>query len=207
MNNRKSGTRYPLLLYRRVMSRLWAASLWLGLLLLLVWGWEWYFEQPLMQSEASIWLPAAGLVSLVFALFAFFGRNMAYVQAHRDHIRLVTPFLRTNISYRRLRNVYPATFQQLFPPKEASWAQRKLLEPFYGKTAVVVEVNNFPHSQGVLRLFLAPQMFSPRSRGLVLLVPDWMAFSTEVDSFRGTYQQTMQTRKASAWQASASRQY
>jgi len=189
MKNRKSGTRYPLILYHRVMSRLWVATLVLGFLLLLVWGWEWYFNQPLMRTEASTWLPVAGLVLLVFTLFAFFGRNMAYVQAHRDHLRLVTPFLRTNISYRRVRSAHPVVFQQLFPPKDASWAQRKLFTPFYGKTAVVVELNAFPLSPGVLRLFLAPQMFSPRSKGLVFLVTDWMAFSTELDSFRGTWMQ------------------
>jgi hypothetical protein len=189
MKNRKYGTRYPLILYHRVMSRLWVATLVLGLLLLLIWGWEWYYSQPLLRTKASIWLPAAGLVLLVFTLFAFFGRNMAYVQAHRDHLRLVTPFLRTNISYRRVRSAHPVVFQKLFPPKEASWAQRQLLTPFYGKTVVVVELSDFPLSPGILRLFLAPQMFSPRSKGLVFLVSDWMAFSTELDSFRGTWMQ------------------
>jgi len=189
MKSHKSGTRYPLILYHRVMSRLWAATLVLGVLLLLVWGWEWYFNQPLMRANASSWLPVAGLVFLAFAMFAFFGRNMAYVQPHKDHLRLVTPFLRTNISYRRVRSVHPAVFQQLFPPKDASWAQRQLLSPFYGKTAVVVELNGLPHSPGVMRLFLAPQMFSPRSTGLVFLVPDWMTLSTELDSYRGTWLQ------------------
>ena len=107
MKSRKSGNRYPLLLYRRVMSRLWPSAMILGLLLLVVWGWEWFFTPPLLEDGDNIWLAVAGLVSLAFALFAFFGRSMAYVQPNRDHLRLVTPFLRMNISYRRLRNSRP----------------------------------------------------------------------------------------------------
>lgn len=195
MKSRKTGDRYPLLLYRRVMSRLWVSTIVLGLLLLVVWGWGWFYPTPLLASGDNIWLAVAAAVLLAFSLFAFFGRSMAYVQPHRDHLRLVTPFLRTNISYRRIHNSKPATFQQLFPPKEASWAQRRLLEPFYGKTAVVVDLNSYPMSPRLLRFFLAPQMFSPRSKGLVFLVPDWMEFSTELDSMKGAWLQTAERRR------------
>jgi hypothetical protein len=190
MKSRKKGDRHPLLLYRRVMGRLWAPALVLGLLLLLVWIWGWFYPTPLLEGGDNIWLAVAGLVSLAFALFALLGRSVAYVQPNRDHLRLVTPFLRMNISYRRLRNSHPAVFTQLFPPDEASWAQLNVLDPFYGRTAVVVELADYPMNPRIMRFFLAPQMFSPRSKGLVLLVPDWMAFSTELDSFRGTWLQS-----------------
>jgi len=190
MKSRKNGNRYPLLLYRRVMSRLWVSTLILGLLLLVIWGWGWFYTTPLLEDGENIWLAVAGLVSLAFALFALFGRSMAYVQPNRDHLRLVTPFLRLNVSYRRLRNSHPAEFTQLFPPNEASWAQRNLLSPFYGRTTVVVELTDYPMNPRLMRFFLAPQMFSPRSKGLVMLVPDWMAFSTEIDSFRGAWMQS-----------------
>jgi hypothetical protein len=190
MKSRKNGNHHPLLLYRRVMNRLWASTFVLGLLLLLVWGWGWFYTTPLLEGGENIWLAVAGLISLAFALFALLGRGMAYVQPNRDHLRLVTPFLRMNISFRRLRNSHPVVFTQLFPPTEASWAQRNLLSPFYGKTAVVVELTDYPMNPRLMRFFLAPQMFSPRSKGLVFLVPDWMAFSTELDSFRGGWMQS-----------------
>lgn len=195
MKSRKTGARYPLLLYRRVMSRLWTSTLVLGLLLVLVWGWGKYNTTPLVQSGDNIWLGVAAVLLLAFSLFILLVRNMAYVQPRRDHLRLVTPFLRTNVSYRRMQNSKPVVFQQLFPPKEASWAQRRLLEPFYGKTAVVVDLSSYPLSRGLLRFFLAPQMFSPRSKGLVFLVPDWMAFSTELDSMKGAWLQTIDRRR------------
>jgi hypothetical protein len=175
------------------MSRLWASALVLGLLLMVIWGWGWFFTTPLLEDGENIWLAVAGLVSLAFALFAFFGRSMAYVQPYRDHLRLVTPFLRLNISYRRIHNSHPAEFTQLFPPKDASWAQRNLLAPFYGRTAIVVDLAAYPMNPRLMRFFLAPQMFSPRSKGLVLIVPDWMAFSTELDSFRGTWLQSQKS--------------
>jgi P2-related tail formation protein len=37
-------------------------------------------------------------------------------------------------------------------------------------------------------------MFSPQSSGFVFVVPDWMAFSTEVDSFRSAWMQAQKRR-------------
>lgn len=195
MKTRKTGSRHPLLLYKRVMDRLWRYTLVLGLLLFAIWFWTWWFGSSVIQGQQDLWLLLGAVVVLGFTLFAFFARRMAYVQPRRDHIRLVTPFLRTNISYRRLISTHPADFNQIFPPKDASWAQHRLLEPFYGMTVVILELSNFPLPPALLRLFLAPQMFYRRAKGLVLLVPDWMALSTELDSFVGAWQQEAKNRQ------------
>lgn len=191
----KSGKRHPLLFYRRAMDRLWVATFFLGLILGVVWLWFWWSDVPLISPGNETWLLAGSVAALAFAIFAFFSRRVAYVQPHRDHLRLVTPFLRINISYRRVRSVHPAGFQQLFPPAKASWAQRSFLEPFYGRTAVVVELTSYPMSPLLLRFFLAPQMFSPQSAGFVFLVPDWMEFSTELDTFRSTKAQSQPSKR------------
>jgi hypothetical protein len=178
------------------MDRLWGYTLFLGLLLSALWGWTWFSPIRLMVRQENDWLAVAAGVLLAFSLFAYFGRAVAYVQPRHDHLRLITPFLQLRIAYRRLRSVHPADFQQLFPPRQASWAQKRLLEPFYGMTVVVLELTDYPLPPALLRLFLAPQMFSPRGKALVLLVPDWMAFSTELDSFQGTWMQSQNTRRA-----------
>jgi hypothetical protein len=190
----KAGSRHPLLLYQRVMDRLWRYTLVLGGLLLGIWGWTWWFGSKLIHGQDDLWLLAGAGVTLCFTLFAFFARRVAYVQPRRDHIRLVTPFLRANISYRRLHSSHPSDFSLLFPPQDASWAQHRLLEPFYGKTAVVLELSAYPLPPFFLRFFLAPQMFYGRGKGLVLLVPDWMALSTELDTFVGAWQQVQKQR-------------
>ena len=194
MKTRQTGSRYPLLLYFRVMDRLWRSTLVLGVLLLTVWGYTWWYGRDVLHEQESMWLLLGAVVVLSFTLFAFFARRMAYVQPRRDHIRLVTPFLRTNISYRRVLATHPSEFGQLYPPKDATWAQRRLLEPLYGRTAIVLELSGYPLPPALLRFFLAPQMFYRRRKGIVLLVPDWMAFSTEVDSLLGTWQQLQKQR-------------
>jgi len=109
----------------------------------------------------------------------------------------VTPFLRLNISFRRMRSAHPALLQQLFPPQSAKWAQRRFLEPFYGKTVLVIELKGYPLSPFLLRLFLPEQMFSTRSEGLVILTDDWMKFSTELDSMHGNWLQAQKNKTKS----------
>lgn len=195
---RSPGKRYPLLIYRRYMDRLWLATFLLGIILGSIWLWRWYGGSPLLENLNDAWLLAGAIFFLAFSLFAFLTRSMAYVQPYPDHLRLVTPFLRLNISYRRIRSAHPAAFQQIFPPRDASWAQRRFLEPFYPKTAVVIDLTSYPMSPFLLHLFLAPQMFSPRSMGFVLVVPDWMELSTELDSHLGVWSQSLGMQRTAA---------
>lgn len=189
MKVRKVGKRHSLLIYKHMMDRLWGATLLLGLILLVVWGALRIQNIAVIDTEYTIWLLAGAVVSLAFGVFAFFARNMAYVQPRRDHLRLVTPFLRLNIAYSRIRSSHPSNFYQLFPPTNVSWATKKFLEPFYGKTVVVVDLMGYPLNPSLLRLFLPAQMFSRQSKGFVLVVPDWMDFSTELESFLGNWLQ------------------
>ncbi len=141
-----------------------------------------------ISVTTETWVYVAGLVVLSFTLFALLARRMGYVQAFGNHLRVATPFLRLKISYRRIRSVHPEEYHKLFPPMEATWAERSLLAPFYNKTVVVVELYNYPISPAILRLFLPAQMFHPQKIALVFVVADWMAMSTEIDSLFGDWQ-------------------
>ncbi len=189
----KKGRRFTLLIYKRVMDRLWAATLVLGLLLAGVW-WQaiggWFIPLSIVTET---WVYMAALVVLLFSIFALLARRMGFVQAYADHLRLVTPFLRLKVSYRRVRSVHLAEFSKLFPPNQTGWAEQRLLMPFYGQTAVLVELYEYPLSPGVLRFFLPRQMFHPQMTGLVLMVDDWMALSTEIDSLFGDWQGSTRT--------------
>jgi hypothetical protein len=132
---------------------------------------------------------AGGTVLITLAFLIFLMRGMGYVQAGKDHLRIMTPFLRLKISYRRIRTAHPAEFAQLFPPSKAKWAERRLLAPFYGNTVLVVELSEFPVPASILHLFLPRVMFSPQAKGLVLVVKDWMALSTELESYLGVWLQ------------------
>ncbi|MBN2547535.1 MAG: hypothetical protein JXB15_00135 [Anaerolineales bacterium] len=197
MRTTRQGHRHPLLLYRRTMDRIWPYTLVLGLLLLAAYLFALVDKSAWLNISSDVLLLVGAVVALILCAFAFVSRFMAYVQVFSDHLRLVTPFLRTNISFRRVRSIHPVLMQQLFPPKESKWAQRRFLEAFYGKTVVVVELRSYPMDPSMLKLFLPTAMFSPQATGLVFVVPDWMKFSTELDSMFGTWLQVQRNQARS----------
>jgi len=188
MSGKKFGKRHRLLIYERAMDRLWAATLVLGLGMVAAWWWSGDVF-PLLSEPSGTIVIAGGAVLITLAGLIFLMRSMGYIQAGPDHLRVITPFLRLKISYRRIQTTHPAEFTQLFPPSKSNWAERRLLAPFYGKTALVVELREFPVSPTILHLFLPRVMFSPQAKGLVLVVKDWMTFSTELESYLGVWLQ------------------
>lgn len=196
MKTPKAGHRHTLLMYRRTMDRLMRRTLAFGVLLLALWVWSQYLPGPIIFPGEELWYLIGGGFALVFSIFAFFTRFFAYIQACHDHLLLVTPFLRLRISYRRVLSVHPADFHKLVPPENLNWAEERYLSHFYGQTALVVELKAYPMSLRTLRLFLPRAMFSRHTQAMIFLVPDWMALSTEIDVFRGRWQQARGRRVA-----------
>jgi hypothetical protein len=194
----KNGRRHRLIIYTYMLNRWWRATLALGLsLLVLAAG---LGGLPLLLPQYSffwvddwkLWLAGgAGGLAIIVTIFMAAVRKSAYVQPFENHLRLVTPFLRLNISYRRVRRTYADEFQHLFPLKKFKAWKREMLEPLAGRTVLVVEMTGFPVPRWTLRLFLSPFFFPDRTPRLALLVPEWMALSTEMDSLRGTYQDAL----------------
>jgi hypothetical protein len=187
MKTLRTGDRHPLLMYRRTADRSWQVALVIGFFLLAIWMMPLLGGVEVIDDSVKAFLFVSAVVSLAISAFFFWARFVAYTQVYKDHLSLVTPFLRLNISYKRVRSAHPVLLQQLFPKNESSWSQRAFLEPFYGKTAVVIELKGYPMNPTLLRLFLPAQMFSPRTTGFVLLVPEWMKFSTELDTLQGKW--------------------
>lgn len=189
MKRSRSGKRHPLLMYRRTLDRLWPSLFLAGAILLLLGIYVRFAQTPLEKEEAA-WLMISGALLLILSFFFILLRYAAYVQPRPDHLRFVTPFLQMRISYRRIRSSHAAEIGALFPPQRISGSLRSFLEPFYGNTAVVLEMNGYPIPKPILRLFLSKAMFHPQQEALVLLVPDWIAFSAELDSLRSQWLST-----------------
>jgi len=189
MVSAKSGRRYPLVVYTMMINRWWPAILTLGLAMLgLAWGVRsWGFDQWRWSTLAGL---GAFIVLLAFIMLTI--RKMAYVQPFSNHLRLVTPFLRLNISYKRLHKTSSATIGALFPPSSVSNWKKGIIEPIAKMTAVVVELYAFPISPFALKFFLSPLFFKDKTPHFVILVEDWMRFSSELESKRvgGTGEQT-----------------
>jgi hypothetical protein len=177
----KGGRRYPLVVYTHMVNRWWPAILTLGLALLaLSWALRsWGFEDWRWLAFSSL----GGLcVFLGFLLLLM--RKSAYVQPFKDHLRLATPFLRLNISYKRFLRATSANMGVLFPPQSVSSWRAEIIGPLAKMTALVIELNGYPMSQSSLRMFLSPLFFKDRTPHFVILVDDWMKFSNELESMR-----------------------
>lgn len=180
----RAGRRYPLLIYTHMLNRWWPATLTLSLAIFtLAWGVSrtLYGKEDPVAVFATIGL---GLFVLVVTLALFTIRKSAYVQPFRDHLRLVTPFLRLKISYRRFHSTTTTEMRILFPPTSLSGWRRQIIAPLSGMTAIVINLIGFPLSPALLRLFLSPFFFKDRTPHFVILVKEWMRFSSELESFR-----------------------
>ena len=123
-------------------------------------------------------------------IFARLARNVGYVKAKAEHVLLAAPFRRLKISYRRIVSARPQEYVQLFSPKRMSWADRRFTEPYFGKTILAVILNGYPMSPVILKLFLSKFFFHPQERaGFILVTPDWMALSTEIDSYKSSWRE------------------
>ena len=152
----KAGRRYPLVIYTRMLDRWWPATLTLSLALFATaWGAS---RTPQGQAAPLTITATAGLGGLAFVvtLLLFVIRKAAYVQPFGTYLRLATPFLRINISYRRFRDSKTTEIRVLFPPKSISGWRREIIAPLSSMTAIVINLNGYPVPPVLLRLFLSP---------------------------------------------------
>jgi hypothetical protein len=190
----KGGKKYRLLLYEHMLNRWWPATLWLALIPLInvgvLWSAQWYFTNPadnplpvLSDQEAIILFIIAG-VAFLFTIFLLIARKMAYIQLFADHMLLATPFMRLKISYKRIQRSTTTQVAQLFPPKSMSGHKREIIGPISGNTAIVLHLKSYPMPRSSMKLFLSPFFFYDQTPHFVLVVEDWMKFSTELESRR-----------------------
>lgn len=190
----KAGRRYHLVIYSHMLNRWWPATLALSIGLFgVAWGVSF---TPEGRAQPYLVTAIAGLGGLAFffTLFLFILRRAAYVRPFPTYLRLVTPFLRINISYKRFRGTTTSEMRALFPPTSLSSWRREIIAPLSSMTAIVINLNGYPVSPTLLRWFLSPFFFKDKTPHLVILVKDWLRFSSELDSMRLSSKQTPKAR-------------
>ncbi|MEK6256852.1 MAG: hypothetical protein N2C13_05990 [Chloroflexota bacterium] len=190
-----SGKKHKLLFYKHTMQRLWRLSLILDIVLWLVW----WFVSPQMSTAMTdfVWYSAAATLGI--AIFAYFAQNMGYAQAKTGYLLLATPFLRLKISYKRIVSSHPVEFVQIFSPRKMRWADKRFARPYFRKTVVAIVLNDYPLSKIIIRLFFPKFIFHPQENaGLVLVVKNWMALSTEIDSYKTSFGDLKERRPQNA---------
>jgi hypothetical protein len=190
----KGGRKYRLLLYERIINHYLPAIFTLGFVILLnvsvLWGAEWYYidpdKNPMMRlsTEGGIVMLAIGGLIILFWLFLLVVRKRAYVQLFDDYLCLATPFLRLNVSYKRIHRTTTSQLSDLFPPKRLSEWGRDIIGPLSSRTAIVIFLTAYPLPRSTLRLFLSPYFFYDNTPHFILAVDDWMRFSIELESRR-----------------------
>jgi hypothetical protein len=198
MDNIKGSKKYQLIVYRQIMDRIWQILLFLGLVLSGLWYW---FDvlmpvAPNLYENLAFYL-GIGLVGL--ALIIILARNMAYIQMKPDFVNLVTPFIRIKISYRRIRSLTPTELSRVFQPKKITGIQRQTLQPYWGQTVLIMELNGYPLSPHILRWFINPLMINPHADGFVILVKDWMTLSKEFDTWHARWMKSQTQRSPSGY--------
>jgi len=188
------GRRHRLILYTYILDRWWQLIITLGIVLLALtavsaWGRSILPQDiPTQVAYQITWLTGgAGAFAVTLAIFLVIIRKSAYVQPFDNHLRLVTPFLRMNISYRRFIQASSAEIGRLFPLEDLKGISRAFLRPFTKYTAIVLELKGWPLPRWALKLFLSPFFFPDQTSRLALIVPDWINFSNELENFRSAW--------------------
>lgn len=181
----RAGHKFPLIVYRHIVSRWWTPMIAFGLVMFALAYNERYWE-PLGEFLSWRWqlATAVGGLAMLVGIFFWIIRFFAYVQPFPNYLKLVTPFMRINISYKRIKKTTATEMRYLFAYKSMSWWMREIFSPLAGKTALVIELSGYPISPVMLRLFLHRFFFKDKTPHLVILVKDWMRFSSELESMR-----------------------
>lgn len=173
-----------------MLNRWWTPTLAIGLVMLII-----AYSEYIGLGQFLAWrwmLPAAiGILGIFVGVLFFIFRYLAYVQPYPDHLKLITPFLRLNISYKRIVRTTTTEMKLLFdfkPKGLGAWLDILGLNerdiPLATKTALVIDLKSYPIPRKVLEFFLSRYFFKDKTPHLVLLVDDWMRFSSEMESMR-----------------------
>ncbi len=176
--------KYPLIVYQHMLNRWWPPMVTLGLALFGLAYTE--YTSPLARFISWRWqlIAGVGVLAILVGLFFIIVKRFAYVQAFPTYLKLATPFLRLKISYKRITRTTATEMRLLFPPKSMGWWTREIFAPLSALTAIVIDLNGYPVSPRILHLFLSRFFFKDKTAHLVILVNDWMQFSTELESMR-----------------------
>lgn len=183
----RPAKRHRLLLYHRWLSLYrWPSGL-IAVFLFALWWPAASGRYPIVAPPRDHWALAGAIVSGAVFLFILVAPRLAFVQCRPTHLRIQTPLFGLAVSYSRIKSIRPVDFAQMYSPRRLGWSRRRFLEPFFGTTAVGVDLFGFPVDERALRFFISEFVFSTDHGGFLFLVKDWMEFSRELEGHRDAW--------------------
>jgi hypothetical protein len=181
----RKPNRYPLPLYERVMKRWTSATFWLGVFLVGFGAAAWFLA-PQFSDWNIYLLLGAGAFAFLVTLILFLIRKSAYLQLYPEYLRIATPFMRVKVNYKNIKRTNTAEMSKLFPMQKIRGMRRDIISPFMKYTVIVVSLDKFPRAPWLLHTFLSPFFFIPKDKSphFILLVDNWLDFSTDLESSR-----------------------
>ena len=73
-------------------------------------------------------------------------------------------------------------YQDLWEKKGLSWANRRFRRAYRHQTVATINLNQYPVSEFLLKLFLPNYLFLPEGQGFLIYTKYYLEFNTEVDS-------------------------
>src|SRR5215216_3503278 len=133
----RAGHKYPLIVYRHMLSRWWTPMIAIGLGMFAL-AYAEYIDP--VGRLLSWWQLAAvvGGLAIFTGIFFWVIRYFAYVQPYPTYLKLVTPFMRINISYKRIQRTTTTEMRYLFSLKSMSGWVQDIFSPLANNTAVVI---------------------------------------------------------------------
>ena len=126
------------------------------------------------------------LAGVAFWLFSLLAARRAYVLCRPDLMVVRTPFYRTLVSYRRVKDVRAVPVNKLYEDHKFKGIAKPLMKPLKGSMAVVVYMKSWPKPKRLLRRFFSPYLFVPNKDedAWVFIVPNYNVLVREIEEFR-----------------------
>jgi hypothetical protein len=177
--------RYPLLLYERMLKRWISATFWLAVFVTGFGAAAWFYAPQFPDFNIYLLL-GAGAFAFLVTLILFLIRKSAYLQLYPAYLRIVTPFMRVKVNYKSIKRTNTAEMGNLFSMKKVRGMRREIVAPYLKHTAIVLNLSAYPMAPWILHSFLSYFFFIPKDKTphFILLVDNWLDFSTDLESSR-----------------------
>lgn len=155
--------------------------MWMGLILFVLAVVDLY--QPIFGRFWYLLWIATAVVFVLWFYYAFVVRR-AGLFILPQYFLLRGSLYSARISYGRINAITSTQLSQHFELKDLKARERRLVKPLRNHTCGFVGLNSFPKSLKRRHLWFPRSLFGTRRPGLLLIVPDWMKLSRDLEVAR-----------------------